>query len=51
MRLFVWVWAGAPEGTVLIAESQSAGKGRMQRVWHSPAGTNIYTSIILRPTV
>lgn len=41
--------AGAPEGTVLIANSQSAGKGRMQRVWHSPAGANIYTSIILRP--
>lgn len=40
---------GAPEGTVLIANSQSAGKGRMQRVWHSPAGANIYTSIILRP--
>ena len=40
---------GVPEGTVLIAESQSAGKGRMQRVWHSPAGANIYTSIILRP--
>jgi BirA family transcriptional regulator, biotin operon repressor / biotin---[acetyl-CoA-carboxylase] ligase len=40
---------GAPEGTVLIAERQSAGKGRMQRVWHSPAGANIYTSIILRP--
>jgi BirA family transcriptional regulator, biotin operon repressor / biotin---[acetyl-CoA-carboxylase] ligase len=42
--------AGAPEGTALIAESQSAGKGRMQRVWHSPAGANIYTSVILRPT-
>ncbi len=41
---------GAPEGTVLIAERQSAGKGRMQRVWYSPAGANIYTSIILRPT-
>lgn len=41
--------AGAPEGTALIAECQSAGKGRMQRVWHSPAGANIYTSIILRP--
>jgi len=40
---------GAPEGTALIAESQSAGKGRMQRVWHSPAGANIYTSIVLRP--
>ena len=40
---------GVPEGTALIAESQSAGKGRMQRVWHSPAGANIYTSVILRP--
>jgi BirA family transcriptional regulator, biotin operon repressor / biotin---[acetyl-CoA-carboxylase] ligase len=40
---------GAPEGTAVIAESQSAGKGRMQRLWHSPAGANIYTSIILRP--
>lgn len=40
---------GAPEGTVLVAESQSAGKGRMQRPWHSPPGANIYTSIILRP--
>jgi len=40
---------GVPEGTALIAESQSAGKGRMQRVWHSPAGANIYTSILLRP--
>jgi len=40
---------GAPEGTVLIAESQTSGKGRMQRVWYSPAGANIYTSMILRP--
>ena len=43
--------SGAPEGTALIANSQSAGKGRMQRVWHSPAGSNIYTSIILRPQI
>ncbi len=41
---------GAQEGTVIIAESQNAGKGRMQRVWHSPPGTNIYTSVILRPS-
>ncbi len=41
--------AGAPEGAVVIAESQMAGKGRMQRVWHSPPEANIYTSIILRP--
>ena len=43
--------AGAPEGTVLIAESQNAGKGRILRVWHSPSGCNIYTSIILRPQI
>ena len=42
---------GAPEGTVLIAESQSSGKGRMQRIWYSPPGVNIYTSVILRPPV
>jgi BirA family transcriptional regulator, biotin operon repressor / biotin---[acetyl-CoA-carboxylase] ligase len=40
---------GSEEGTVVIADSQTKGKGRMQRVWHSPAGSNIYTSIILRP--
>ncbi|HOG11935.1 MAG: biotin--[acetyl-CoA-carboxylase] ligase [Smithellaceae bacterium] len=40
---------GAPEGTAVIAERQSAGKGRMQRTWHSPPGANIYTSILLRP--
>jgi BirA family biotin operon repressor/biotin-[acetyl-CoA-carboxylase] ligase len=43
--------SGAPEGTALIANKQSAGKGRMKRVWHSPAGSNIYTSIILRPKI
>lgn len=42
---------GAPEGTVLIAESQSSGRGRMQRIWYSPPGANIYTSMILRPPV
>ena len=41
--------SGALEGTVVIADSQTKGKGRLQRVWHSPPGSNIYTSIILRP--
>lgn len=40
---------GALEGTVIIANSQTKGKGRLQRIWHSPSGVNIYTSIILRP--
>jgi BirA family biotin operon repressor/biotin-[acetyl-CoA-carboxylase] ligase len=41
--------AGAREGTVIIANSQTKGKGRLQRIWHSPSEANIYTSIILRP--
>jgi BirA family biotin operon repressor/biotin-[acetyl-CoA-carboxylase] ligase len=40
---------GAPEGTVVVANSQSAGKGRLQRSWFSPPSSNIYTSVILRP--
>ncbi len=42
---------GSPEGTVVIADSQTKGKGRLQRAWHSPSGCNIYTSIILRPNL
>jgi BirA family transcriptional regulator, biotin operon repressor / biotin---[acetyl-CoA-carboxylase] ligase len=41
--------ACAPEGTGVIADSQSGGKGRFGRSWHSPRGANIYTSVILRP--
>jgi BirA family biotin operon repressor/biotin-[acetyl-CoA-carboxylase] ligase len=39
----------AQEGEVVVAESQTAGKGRMGRQWESPPGVNIYLSIILRP--
>jgi len=42
---------GAPHGTVVIAETQSAGRGRMGRGWHSPPGVNLYTTIILRPKI
>jgi BirA family biotin operon repressor/biotin-[acetyl-CoA-carboxylase] ligase len=38
-----------PEGTLVIAENQTAGRGRMGRSWHSPAGMGICMSIILRP--
>src|SRR5207244_11782933 len=41
--------AGAPEGTTVIAERQTAGRGRLGRQWHSPAGLNLYCSIVLRP--
>lgn len=40
---------GALEGSVVIAETQTAGRGRMGRSWSSPAGVNLYTSILLRP--
>lgn len=40
---------GAPHGTVFIADSQTGGKGRLGRTWVSPAGVNIYMSVILRP--
>jgi BirA family biotin operon repressor/biotin-[acetyl-CoA-carboxylase] ligase len=42
---------GAEEGEVVLAESQTKGKGRMGRPWESPAGLNIYLSIILRPKI
>ena len=41
--------AGAPAGTVLLADMQTGGRGRMGRSFHSPAGTGIYLSVILRP--
>src|SRR5207244_3094590 len=43
--------AGAPEGTVVIAEAQTAGRGRLGRTWHSPRGVNLYCSIVLRPAL
>jgi BirA family biotin operon repressor/biotin-[acetyl-CoA-carboxylase] ligase len=42
--------AGAGEGTVVVAQAQTAGRGRMGRVWHSPAGAGLYVSIVLRPS-
>ncbi|MFZ7943058.1 MULTISPECIES: biotin--[acetyl-CoA-carboxylase] ligase [Bacillaceae] len=41
----------APEGTVIIAEEQRSGKGRMNREWHSPKYTGIWMSLILRPNI
>lgn len=42
---------GAEEGTVVIADAQSGGKGRRGRVWESPAGVNLYCSVVLRPAI
>ncbi|MGH9475081.1 MAG: biotin--[acetyl-CoA-carboxylase] ligase [Terriglobales bacterium] len=41
--------AGAPEGSVFIAEQQTAGRGRHGQSWISPPGVGIYASLLLRP--
>jgi BirA family biotin operon repressor/biotin-[acetyl-CoA-carboxylase] ligase len=42
---------GAVQGTVVIAEEQTGGKGRMGRVWYSPPGQGLWFSLILRPEI
>jgi len=42
-------YAGEPEGTVVMAEEQSAGRGRSGRTWHSERGTGLYFTVLLRP--
>jgi BirA family biotin operon repressor/biotin-[acetyl-CoA-carboxylase] ligase len=40
---------GAPDGTLVIAEEQTAGRGRRERAWVSPPGAGLYASLLLRP--
>jgi BirA family transcriptional regulator, biotin operon repressor / biotin---[acetyl-CoA-carboxylase] ligase len=42
---------GADHGTLVTADRQTAGRGRRGREWYSPAGSNLYMSLILRPPV
>ena len=42
---------GAAEGTVVLAEKQTGGRGRRGRSWFSPAGGGIYASLILKPLI
>ncbi len=42
---------GAPEGTVVVAEEQTLGRGRLGRRWLSEAKTGLYFSLILRPAI
>jgi len=41
--------AGAPEGTMVVAGEQTAGRGRRGRTWSSPSGAGLYFSVVLRP--
>ena len=42
---------GAPHGTLVVAEQQTAGKGRRGRSWVSPPGSSIYMTLLLKPEV
>jgi BirA family biotin operon repressor/biotin-[acetyl-CoA-carboxylase] ligase len=42
---------GAVEGTVVVAETQTAGRGRSGRIWESPRGLGLYVSVLVRPRV
>jgi BirA family transcriptional regulator, biotin operon repressor / biotin---[acetyl-CoA-carboxylase] ligase len=42
---------GAPEGTLVVAERQTQGRGRKGRAWFSPSGAGLYTSLVLRPSM
>ncbi|MEU9078240.1 biotin--[acetyl-CoA-carboxylase] ligase [Kitasatospora sp. NPDC048538] len=41
--------AGAPQGAVLVAEEQLAGRGRLERQWTAPARSGLFLSVLLRP--
>ncbi len=41
---------GAPEGLLVVADKQESGKGRRGRSWESPSGSNIFMTILLRPS-
>jgi len=41
--------AGAPDGTVIVADHQTAGRGRLDRTWEAPAGSGLVMSVLVRP--
>ncbi|MBP9087502.1 MAG: biotin--[acetyl-CoA-carboxylase] ligase [Kofleriaceae bacterium] len=43
--------AGAVHGTIVVADTQTGGRGRLGRVWTSPPGGNLYLSCVLRPAL
>lgn len=47
----LWAREGAPDGAVVVAARQTAGRGRLRRRWESPEGTGLYYSVIVRPNL
>lgn len=45
-----WAESGAPEGAWVVADEQTAGRGRRGRVWASPPAAGLYVSMVFRPT-
>lgn len=46
-----WAQSGAPDGSIVVCEEQTAGKGRLARLWSSTQGKGIWMSIIIRPKI
>ena len=46
-----WAMQGSPEGLCIVADEQTAGRGRLDRRWVSPKGAGLYCSIVLRPHI
>jgi BirA family biotin operon repressor/biotin-[acetyl-CoA-carboxylase] ligase len=44
-------WKNLPNGTLIVTEKQTSGRGRRGRIWTSPFGTGLYFSIILKPSL
>ncbi len=43
--------AGAPDGSVYVADEQTAGRGRGNNEWHSASGEGLYVSVVMRPSI
>src|SRR5439155_18288114 len=43
--------AGAPEGVVVVADHQTAGRGRLGRAWEAPPGSSLLMTVLLRPAL
>ncbi len=46
-----WAREGAPHGALVVADTQTKGRGRQGRAWQSPAGEGLYMSLVLRPPI